>query len=150
MPASVTMKGWILKVSITRPCRKPNEAPSRRARAITAAGFTPWRSSRLAESMVVSAIIEPTERSIPPERMTNVIPMAVMTRKRVVDEEVQEHLEREEAVEEHRPRAEHQHEQGEGDRQRQQTRIHPQAGASGHRQPWRRVPARARGRGRRR
>ncbi len=74
------MKGWIWKVWITRPCTKPSEAPSTSARAMTAAGLTAWRSSSVAESMVVSAITDPTERSMPPERMTNVIPMAVMTR----------------------------------------------------------------------
>jgi len=37
--------------------------------------------TRLADSMVVSATIEPTDRSIPPDRMTNVMPTATISRK---------------------------------------------------------------------
>ena len=47
---------------------------------MTAAGLQPDFSTRDAETMVVSAMTEPTERSIPPEMMTNVMPMAVMAR----------------------------------------------------------------------
>ncbi len=46
---------------------------------ITAQAFQPARSSA-AEATVVSATTPLTERSIPPVRMTSVIPMALISR----------------------------------------------------------------------
>ena len=48
---------------------------------MTAQGLHPWCCTSAAETMVVSAMTEPTERSMPPEMMTKVIPMAVTSRK---------------------------------------------------------------------
>jgi hypothetical protein len=47
--------------------------------AIAAYGFQPAASSA-AETIVVSAITAPTDRSMPPERITNVMPTATMHR----------------------------------------------------------------------
>ncbi len=48
---------------------------------MTSPGLKPRCSTKAARTMVVSAITEPTERSIPPEMMTKVIPIAAITRK---------------------------------------------------------------------
>ena len=52
-----------------------------RTRGMVLAGPQPWCSTSAADTMVVSAMTEPTDRSMPPEMMTKVIPMAVTPRK---------------------------------------------------------------------
>ncbi|MNT91282.1 hypothetical protein D3C72_2323500 [compost metagenome] len=44
-------------------------------------GLQWWCSTRLASTMVVSATTEPTDRSMPPERITKVMPTATMIKK---------------------------------------------------------------------
>ena len=79
MPASVTMNGASLKRWIRKPCSAPNAAPVASTSAIAAYGFQPALSSE-ATNMVVSAMTAPTDRSMPPDRITNVIPTATMHR----------------------------------------------------------------------
>ncbi len=48
---------------------------------MTTRGLQPWCSTSAAETMVVSAITEPTDRSMPPDRITKVMPTATTMRK---------------------------------------------------------------------
>jgi hypothetical protein len=81
MPASVTMKGCSRKRSIRKPCNAPKAVPIASTKGSTANGLQPWRCTSDAETMVVNAITEPTERSMPPARITKVMPTAQMIRK---------------------------------------------------------------------
>jgi hypothetical protein len=60
-----------------------------------------------ASTMVLSATTEPTERSMPPDRMTKVMPDRHDDQKGVVDQQVQKHLGRKEPGVRHP--AEHEH-----------------------------------------
>jgi len=59
----------------------PNAVPISSTSGMAAIGFQPRCSTSAASTMVVSATTEPTERSIPPDRITNVMPTATMMRK---------------------------------------------------------------------
>jgi hypothetical protein len=87
---SVTMKGSILPRVIRRPWARPKSAPSSSAKAMpsatTATGDQPLGArpfmSRITQP-AMSAAIEPTDRSIPPEMMTKHMPTAMMPMKAV-------------------------------------------------------------------
>jgi hypothetical protein len=75
------MKGWSRKRSIRRPMVAPNSVPMASTSGIAMAGLHPCFSTSEAETMVVSAITDPTDRSMPPDRITKVMPTATMHRK---------------------------------------------------------------------
>jgi hypothetical protein len=86
----VTMKGSMRPRVMSRPCASPNAAPSTSAKAIpaatTASGGQPRGSSAFISRIMqpaISAAIEPTDRSMPPEMMTKHIPTAMMPMKAV-------------------------------------------------------------------
>ena len=81
MPASVTMKGCSRNRSIKKPMQAPNTVPITNTSGMAAVGLQPWRSTSDASTIVVNATTEPTDRSMPPDRMTNVMPTATITRK---------------------------------------------------------------------
>ena len=68
--------------------------------------------------------MDPTDRSMPPEMMTKVMPTARISKICVVDEEVEKVLKRKEPGERDRAQSEHDDEQSEGD----QDRKVPEAG----------------------
>ena len=59
----------------------PNAVPISSTSGMATMGFHPRCSTNAASTMVVSATTEPTERSMPPDRITNVMPTATMMRK---------------------------------------------------------------------
>ena len=73
------MNGWISKKWITQPITNPRAAPITSTASIAAGAGQPSLSS-VAHTIVVSATTEPTDRSIPPVRITNVIPTATTSR----------------------------------------------------------------------
>ena len=75
------MNGCNRKRSISQPIRAPNAVPSASTSGIARAALQWWCSTSAAETIVVSAITAPTERSMPPERITNVMPTPTMHRK---------------------------------------------------------------------
>ena len=79
-PASVAMNGWTLRYVMKKPIVAPNAMPMSSIRAITSHGSMPLPRRRAAEATVVRATTPPTDRSIPPDTMTKVIPMALMSR----------------------------------------------------------------------
>ena len=87
---SVTMKGSMRPLVIKRPCTSPNTAPSTTASSMpttTAAMGEPSTSAiafmnRMTEP-AISAAMEPTDRSMPPEMMTKHMPTAMMPMKAV-------------------------------------------------------------------
>jgi hypothetical protein len=81
MPASVTMKGCSRKRSISKPMNAPKAVPIAAPAESPRPGSTRGCSTSEADTIVVSAITEPTERSMPPERITKVMPTATMIRK---------------------------------------------------------------------
>ncbi len=76
-PAKVTMNGGIASLPISVPCRKPMVPHTAIGRTIPT---NEPHCEPYAASTAASAYIEPTERSIPPLMMTNVIPMATIPR----------------------------------------------------------------------
>lgn len=64
---------------ITQPMRKPSVGPMSSATSSTSAAGSPSRS-RNADTIAVIATTEPTERSIPPVRITKVMPTATTSR----------------------------------------------------------------------
>jgi hypothetical protein len=81
MPASVTMKAGMPKPWITRPIAAPNSAPPASSNGISSSGGQCARSTPQASSMVVKATTEPTDRSMPPDRITKLMPIATTSRK---------------------------------------------------------------------
>ena len=71
------MNGWISQKSMISPWSAPNSAPKHSIIAAEASGCQPT-ASRLAITTPTKPIIEPIDRSMPPERMTKVVPMAAM------------------------------------------------------------------------
>ena len=69
------MKGWILNQWITSPESRPIPDPTRSTMRITSIGGQP-ALPRDAAIIVDSATTEPTDRSIPPVRITKVMPTA--------------------------------------------------------------------------
>ena len=62
------------------PCSAPNRSPNASIIAAEASGCQPARS-RLAITTPTKPIIEPIERSMPPDRMTKVVPIAAVMMK---------------------------------------------------------------------
>ena len=100
---------------------------------MTSSGLQPFRCTSCAEIIVVSATTAPTDRSMPPVRITNVMPDRDDAQEGVVDEQVQEHLRREEAVVEHRARGRHRDEQRDGDAERNEAPVDRSALAAAER-----------------
>ncbi len=73
--ARVAMNGCTSKTCTIAPTRSPMSEPTSTTSGITTPAGTPARS-RYAAVTPDSASTEPTERSMPPVRMTNVIPTA--------------------------------------------------------------------------
>ena len=63
-----------------KPIVTPMTMPITSMSPITSHGSIPLLRRRAADATVVSATTPPTERSMPPDRMTNVIPIALMSR----------------------------------------------------------------------
>ena len=80
IPASVTRNGGSSKYSTSQPCSVPNPAPAASPIAMAASGWSPACSTSAATSTLVKAMTEPIERSIPPERITKVAPIAATPR----------------------------------------------------------------------
>jgi hypothetical protein len=70
------MKGWSFILAIITPLKAPNKAPT------TSAEVIPNKRDPLckkdAPTIAAKANTEPTDKSIPPERMTKVIPNAIV------------------------------------------------------------------------
>ncbi len=75
MVPSVTMNGTTRSRVMSRPLTVPHSAAAASAPSAASAGSMPMRS-RSAVTTVLSATMDPTERSMPPETMTIVIPSA--------------------------------------------------------------------------
>lgn len=74
------MNGWISKVWMIQPMSVPLAAPTSRTSGMTVARGQPCDSTSQAVSMVERATMEPTDRSMPPVRMTKVAPTATTRR----------------------------------------------------------------------
>src|SRR5271165_1485881 len=74
---NVAMKGGIRQLAMTIPFIQPQMAPTRMAPR-TATGIGTLECNNKPTTTPEIATIEPTERSIPPEMITNVIPIAMM------------------------------------------------------------------------
>ena len=76
--ARVTIKDWILKRVVTNPLIMPASAPMLRTSATVGSVPSPARIINEAAPTAQSASTAPTDRSMPPIRMTSVMPMAMM------------------------------------------------------------------------
>ena len=72
---SVTMKGGRLTQAIKAPLRKPKNRPVSSAAGMPSSP-QPGMSEAITPAIEAAARIEPTERSMPPVRMTKVMPAA--------------------------------------------------------------------------
>src|SRR5271165_1160973 len=72
---NVAMKGGTRPSWISTPLRTPSDAPAARATRMEGMMGTPWVMSTATRTLL-NPTIEPTERSMPAEMMTMVIPMA--------------------------------------------------------------------------
>ena len=71
----------IFNASISSPIKAPNAQPIASTSGNATSGEIPQKPIAFARNTPVNAITDPTERSIPPERITNVIPTAMMPKK---------------------------------------------------------------------
>ncbi len=82
MVPKVTMKGAILNFETMRPLSAPQADPrtsaKRNVSMIPIVEFGPKRLRKKIEIPPTNAVMEPTDRSIPPEMMINVIPREMM------------------------------------------------------------------------
>ena len=74
--ASVTMNGGICVLAMTRPFSRPKSTPERMAIMMPTISGRPCQTTAAAPSTPDMAMIEPTERSMPPRIMTIVMPQA--------------------------------------------------------------------------
>ncbi len=74
------MNGGRSKVWIRYPMNRPSAVPMSRTIGITKTGLMWDFSRRLAETIPDRASTEPTDRSMPPEMMTKVMPTARISR----------------------------------------------------------------------
>ena len=74
------MNGCTLRYVMKKPIVAPKAIPMTSTMTITSHGSVPLLRSSAAETTVVSATTPPTDRSIPPDRITNVMPMALISR----------------------------------------------------------------------
>ena len=78
-PIKVTIKGSTFKKWIIQPNVNPNTIPTNNIKGITTIGLAPF-ANKEAEAAEVMAIMPATERSIPLEMITRVIPMETIIR----------------------------------------------------------------------
>ena len=81
MPASVMIKAGIFSASISSPINAPKAQPITSTSGNATSGDIPQKPIALARKTPVKAITDPTDRSIPPERITKVMPTAMIPRK---------------------------------------------------------------------
>jgi hypothetical protein len=74
------INGGRSKVWIRYPIKKPSIVPTIRTSGITISGWICDFSIRLDVNIVEKPSMEPTERSIPPDIMTKVIPTLIISR----------------------------------------------------------------------
>ena len=74
---SVTMNGGMRRVAIIRPFAQPHRAPHKTP-ARMPAGTDPVSTIVIVPSTPEHARMEPTDRSMPPDTMTSVMPSAMM------------------------------------------------------------------------
>jgi hypothetical protein len=75
---SVTMNGTTFNLVIRIPVNNPSDEPIIIAHKADGSGAKCRLFKKYATSTELKATIEPADRSIPPDMMTNVIPMAAM------------------------------------------------------------------------
>lgn len=71
----------IFRASIRSPINAPKAQPITNTSGNASSGERPKSPITFARNTPVKAITEPTERSIPPERITKVMPTAIIPRK---------------------------------------------------------------------
>ena len=81
MPARVMIKAGIFRASISSPINAPKAQPITSTSGKATSGDIPQKPIALARKTPVKAITDPTDRSIPPERITKVMPTAMIPRK---------------------------------------------------------------------
>ncbi len=81
MPARVMIKAGIFRASISSPINAPKAQPITSTSGKATSGEIPQKPIALARKTPVKAITDPTDRSIPPERITKVMPTAMIPRK---------------------------------------------------------------------
>ena len=81
MPARVMIKAGIFRASISSPINAPKAQPITSTSGKATSGEIPQKPIALARKTPVKAITDPTDRSIPPERLTKVMPTAMIPRK---------------------------------------------------------------------
>ena len=86
------MNGCTLRYVMKKPIVAPKRHADHQHDGHDQPRVQPRPRSSAADTTVVSATTPPTDRSMPPDRMTNVIPMALISRNGVGPEDVQEHL----------------------------------------------------------
>ena len=74
------MKAGMARPWISAPCAAPKAVVTTRRSAKTASGCSPVSRSITAMKTPAKAMTEPTDRSMPPDRMTTVMPTAAMPR----------------------------------------------------------------------
>ena len=70
----VATNGWSFILAIKNPFRKPITAPTARPKRMTANLFIP-PTEAIPQTQTTTAIMDPTERSMPPVMMAKVMPM---------------------------------------------------------------------------
>ena len=70
------MNGWRLNLPIRNPCHRPSSTQNAITPGTTTHGLSPRFVTDIAMMTPVNPITEPTDRSIPPERMTIPAPIA--------------------------------------------------------------------------
>ena len=75
------IKAGIFRASISSPINAPKAQPITSTSGKAASGEIPQKPIALARKTPVKAITDPTDRSIPPERITKVMPTAMIPRK---------------------------------------------------------------------
>ena len=81
IPANVMIKAGIFRVSMSQPMPAPKAAPITSTSGIASSGLTPRGPISMARNTPVKAMTAPTDRSMPPERMTKVMPTATIPKK---------------------------------------------------------------------
>ena len=81
MPARVMIKAGIFRASISSPINAPKAQPITSTSGKATSGEIPQKPIALARKTPVKAITDPTDRASPPERITKVMPTAMIPRK---------------------------------------------------------------------
>ncbi len=77
-PARVTTKAGTPIRAKNQPCRAPMPIPVTTVSSRASQEFTPWSTTKTANSVEARPLTEPTDRSISPSSSTNTRPMASM------------------------------------------------------------------------